>query len=76
MASYWGVECNGGKFHATRQITSPPSEARPTVGPFSIICGHGAGSVIPQQFGSEHLVRKNLDEPIPGFKAHPAFQWL
>jgi hypothetical protein len=76
MASYWGVVCNGGKFHATRHITSPLSPERPGIGTFSILCGHGAGAVIPQEFGPEHLVIKNLDEPIPGFKAHPAFQWL
>ena len=75
-ASYWGVECNGGKFPATKQITSSLSAERPRVGTFSILCGHGLGALIPQEFGPEHLVRKDLPEPIPGFKAHPAFQWL
>jgi hypothetical protein len=71
--SYWGVRCNGDKFHATKEITSSGSAERPDVGTFSIVCGHGLGKMTPQEFGSEDLVRKELAELIPGFKTHPAF---
>jgi hypothetical protein len=72
-SSYWGVRCNGDKFHATKQITSSGSADRPIIPTFSIVCGHGLGKMTPQEFGPEHLVRKELPELIPGFKTHPAF---